>query len=554
MKRYVCLLIPLVFSGLSMSRTVASNDLPRAKERYAPGEVLIKLKDSRAGLHDVMRIVEDIAPQHGRIEALSAKPVEGAYLVRFDKRRSVEETIGSLAADPRIEFAEPNFICSPADTVPNDPFFEFMWGLNNFGPDFVGKPGADVGVLKAWDITTGNRDIVVAVLDTGVDLSHPDLEANAWTNPGETAGNGIDDDRNGYIDDVRGWNFLDDNNRVYQDPEIDGHGTHVAGTVGAVGNNELGVTGVAWNVQVMALKFLDGKENRGFISNAIKAIDYAMDQKRRGVDLRVINASWVSPYKSHALRDAIRAAGEAGILFVCAAGNEGFDIDEDPIYPGAYADELPALLPVAALDRNDRIEPYSNYGFHTVSVGAPGTSVLGLAPEGQYVERSGTSMAAPHVSGVAVLVWSHEPSLTPTQVKQRIISTAEPVPQLGAYCAGSGRVNAYNALVGRVVPPGGPVIGRVEASKRLLTVDGQGFLSGSSLIEINGLGFRTHYNKVFISPNGTTLTRLTLKLGQESMQEFFPLDVEVAVAVFNTTTRERSDTFYFTRRKTNAPE
>jgi subtilisin family serine protease len=553
MKIYVCLLIPLVFSCLWLSRTAASPNLPKTKERYAPGEVLIKLKDSQAGLPELMRIVEEIAPKHGRIEALSPTTAKGAYLIRFDKRTPIEETLSSLAADSRIEFAEPNFICSPADTVPNDPFFEFMWDLNNQGPDFVSKPGADVGVLKAWDITTGNRDIVVAVLDTGVDLSHPDLEANAWTNLGEISDNGIDDDGNGYIDDVRGWNFLNDNNRVYEDPEIDGHGTHVAGTVGAVGNNELGITGVAWKVQVMALKFLDGIENRGFISNAIKAIDYAIDQKRRGVDLRVINASWVSPHKSHALRDAIRAAGEAGILFICAAGNEGLDIDEDPIYPGAYADELPTLLPVAALDSFDRIEPYSNYGFHTVSVGAPGTSVLGLAPEGQYVERSGTSMAAPHVSGVAVLLWSNEPALTPAEVKKRIISTSEPVPQLGGYCAGSGRVNAYNALIGRVVPPGGPVIGRIEVTKRLLTVDGQGFLSGSSLVEINGVGFRTNNNKTFSSPNGATLTRLTVKLGRESMQELFPLEVEVAVCIFNTTTRERSDTFYFTRRKANAP-
>ena len=554
MKRYVCLLIPLVFLCLSLSRTVDSSGSPGAKERYAAGQVLIKLHDIQAGPKDVMRIVEEIVPQHFRIEELSPRAARGAYLIRFDKRGPIEEAIGNLAADPRIEFAEPNFICSPADNVPNDPFFEFMWNLNNLGPDFVGKPGADVGVLKAWDITTGNRDIVVAVLDTGVDLSHPDLEANAWTNLGEIAGNSIDDDHNGYIDDVRGWNFLDDNNRVYQDSEIDGHGTHVAGTVGAVGNNEIGVTGVAWNVQLMALKFLDGIENRGFISNAIKAIDYAIDQKRRGVNLKVINASWVSPHKSHALRDAIRAAGEAGILFVCAAGNEGLDIDEDPIYPGAYAAELSTLLPVAALDRLDRIEPYSNYGFHTVSVGAPGTSVLGLAPEGQYVERSGTSMAAPHVSGVAVLLWANEPSLTPAQVKQRIITTSEPVPQLGGYCAGSGRVNAYNALTTRVVPAGGPVIGRIEATKRLLTVDGQGFVRGSSLIEINGVGFRTNYNRTFLSPNGKTLTRLTIKLGHEFMQELFPLDVEVVVDIFNTTTRERSEPFYFTRKRANAPE
>ena len=163
-------------------------------------------------------------------------------------------------------------------------------------------------------------------------------------------------------------------------------------------------------------------------------------------------------------------------------------------------------------------------------------------------------MAAPHVSGVAVLLWAHEPSLTPVQVKQRIISTSEPVPQLGGYCAGSGRVNAYNALTARVVPAGGPVIGRIEATKRFLTVDGQGFVRGSSLIEINGVGFRTNYNNTFVSPNGSTLTRLTIKLGHEFMQELFPLDVEVAVGIFNTRTRERSEPFYFTRRRANTPQ
>ena len=163
-------------------------------------------------------------------------------------------------------------------------------------------------------------------------------------------------------------------------------------------------------------------------------------------------------------------------------------------------------------------------------------------------------MAAPHVSGVAVLLWSKEPSLTPAQVKQRIISTSEPVPQLGGYCAGSGRVNAYYALIGRVAPPGGPVIGRIEATKRRLTVDGQGFVRGSSLIQINGIGFRTNYNNIFLAPNGMTLTRLNIKLGKELLEELFPFDVEVTVDIFNTRSGERSEPFYFTRRRANAPE
>ena len=555
MKRSLLCLISIGLWCLYSPSADVSIDPPKSGQGFAPGQVLVKLKEAYSGREIAVSALKEMTSQRSGVEELLPAAASASYLIHLDPALPVPEAIAKLSADPRVELVEPNYVCYGADTIPDDPFFEFMWALNNPGGEFSGTPGADVGVRRAWDLTTGNQSIVVAITDTGIDLSHPDLTANAWTNVHEIPGNGIDDDQNGYVDDLHGWNFLDNNNQLYQSPQVDGHGTHIAGTIGAVGNNGLGISGVSWNVQLMTLKFLDGGENRGFISNAVKAINYAIDQKRKGVDVRVINASWVSPSKSRVLRSAIEAAGEAGILFVCAAGNEGLDIDEEPIYPAAYADAVPTVLPVAALNRFDHLEPYSNYGLRTVSVGAPGTDVLGLAPEGQYTERSGTSMAAAHVSGVAVLLFSSEPALTPSEARERIISTSEPVAELGAYCAGSGRVNAFDALIGRIASPRAPVIGRIETTRNVLTVDGQGFLPQSAIIEFNGVGYSgTRYKTKFLAPNGITLTRLTMKMGRELMKETFPLGIPVAIAVFNTTTAERSNTMYFTRTKANTPE
>jgi large repetitive protein len=326
-----------------------------------------------------------------------------------------------------------------------------MWQLHNkpFN-EYVGKQGADVGAVRAWDITTGSRDVVVAILDTGVELTHPDLAANAWINPREVPNNGLDDDKNGLVDDVNGWNFLHDNNQLFEDAEVDYHGSHIAGIIGAVGNNKIGTTGVAWRVSLMALKVLDGHGNKGLIANSVKAINYVITQKRAGANVRVINASWVNEEESRAVRDAIEAAGRAGIVFICAAGNDAKNLDQDPIYPAARSADLDSVISVAATDRFDNLQPFSNYGRKTISVAAPGTDILGLGVGGQYAEHSGTSMATAQVSGIAVLMVAHDPSFTPARIKRRMISTAEPIAGLSACCVGVGRAHAFNALTNTI--------------------------------------------------------------------------------------------------------
>ena len=523
----------------------------RADSQVSNQQIILKLKTHQAGSHDVLR---QILPWPVRIDSLSPDDPDGPYLISLPKEISSEQARTRVSSDDRIEYAEPNYTMYAADNVPNDPFFTFMWQLHNKPlNEYVGKQGADVGALRAWDITTGNRDVVVAILDTGVELAHPDLAANAWINLREVPNNGRDDDKNGLVDDVNGWNFLHDNNRLFEDAEIDYHGTHIAGIIGAVGNNKIGTTGLAWRVSLMSLKVLDGHGNKGLISNSVKAINYVISQKKAGSNVRVINASWVNEEESLALRDAIEAAGRAGIVFICAAGNEAKNLDQDPIYPAARSADLDCLISVAATDRFDKLQPFSNYGRKTISVAAPGTDILGLAVGGQYAEHSGTSMATAHVSGIAVLMLAHDSSLTPAQIKRCIISTAEPIAGLSASCVGVGRAHAFNALTNTIPVIKIPVIGVVRTNDDMLIVDGLGFVKDLALIEVNGVALAsTTYDSSYVRPTGK-LTRLSANLGKAELETMFKLNVPVQISVYNPATKERSRPFVFVRVQSIAP-
>ncbi len=289
---------------------------------------------------------------------------------------------------------------------------------------------------EAWDIERGNRNVLVAVLDSGVDYNHPDLADNIWTNPGETM-NGVDDDGNGFVDDLHGWNFVDNNNTPIAD-DRSFHGTHVAGTVGAVGNNGIGISGQAQLVRLLPLKFL-GADGSGFSSDAIRGIDYAIQK-----GAHIINNSWGSGSRSTALSQAIDRARQAGILFVAAAGNSSRNNDVNAFYPSNYPQDN--IVRVAATDVRDRLASFSNYGSSRVDVGAPGANIYSTKNGGAYQNLSGTSMATPLVSGLLATMLASRPDLSYLQLKGVLLETVDPTAALRGRVLSNGRVNAFRAL------------------------------------------------------------------------------------------------------------
>ncbi|HAS07910.1 MAG TPA: hypothetical protein DCR52_01245 [Actinobacteria bacterium] len=375
---------------------------------------------------------------------------------------SVSSTVAELNADPRVDFAQPNFRYTPNVANP-EPLEPKLWGLDNTGqtPEAnysgPGTPDVDINAPQAWATTTGDSSVVVAVIDTGVDIGHSDLVGAKWTNPGEIQNNGIDDDANGYIDDLHGWDFLNNNASVYDGVTCSGgededfHGTHVAGTIAAQRNN-MGVVGVAPGVRVMSLKALGC--SGGDTSTVIDALNYA---KAEGA--KIVNMSLGGPGYDQAFKDAIDASG---VLVVAAAGNGGDDQigdnNDNPgssgndyrQYPGAFSS--PNILAVAAVNNVGALSSFSNYGPASVDVAGPGQSVVSDYPRdaygaSQYVFLDGTSMATPHVTGTAALVLSTDLALTPAQMKSRIMSTTRPLPSLSGKILTGGLVDANGAVL-----------------------------------------------------------------------------------------------------------
>ena len=446
-------------NSLRASRTVSDNlrktgapppPPPLRSFDSAEPEVLVRFKPG-VSVSDIKRIAV------GKNDLLKDEFESVGGLVEIDDLDNAdpETTANQYAAmSDLVEYAQPNYQInlepdefntgSPRDGVyrtisdaPNDPLFNEQWSASNRGQD-GGKENADIGALHAWAKTKGSDKIVVAVLDTGVDYTQKDLVANMWSRPDAVPE--YSDDELGTIDDVHGF----DADADAGDPMDDnGHGTHCAGIIGAEGNNGIGISGINWNVSIMPLKFL-GKGGFGSTGNAIKAINYAIDRKQHGVNVRVINASWGSTQYSRALEDAIRAAGEQGILFVAAAGNNGSNNDRSAHYPSNF--DLPNVISVAALDRTDTLASFSNYGVKTVHIAAPGRDIVSTWLGDAFREASGTSMAAPQVSGVAALVLASEPKLTMTKLRERLLSTVDKVDSLQGKIASGGRVCAANAL------------------------------------------------------------------------------------------------------------
>jgi hypothetical protein len=356
-------------------------------------------------------------------------------LVEVADGSTLAEKMAEYQARSDVRYVQPNYRLR-AIAMPDDPRFDELWGMNNTGQT-GGTADVDIDAPEAWETSTGSQDVVVAVIDTGVDYTHPDLAANMWVNDGEIAGNGIDDDGNGFIDDVYGYDFANDDG----DPMDDyGHGTHCSGTIGAVGNNGIGVAGVCWNVRIMALKFLDANGD-GYDSDAIEAIDYAIQM---GASLT--SNSWGGTGYSQALYEAISRARSAGQLFVAAAGNDTVDNDDATYasYPAAY--ELDNIVSVAAVDSNNDLSWFSNYGATSVDLAAPGEDILSTVPDGGYDSYDGTSMACPHVAGAAALLLSVRPDASYSELKSYLMDSVEPNDALDGLMVSGGTLNLANAL------------------------------------------------------------------------------------------------------------
>ena len=335
------------------------------------------------------------------------------------------------------------------DFMPNDPSFDEQWGMHNTGQN-GGTADADIDAVEAWDITTGNSSIVIGVIDTGIDYQHPDLSANSWTNQAELNGTaGVDDDGNGYIDDIKGWNFYSNNNNPLDDH---GHGTHVAGIIGAIGNNAFGVAGVAWQVQIVAIKWI-GASGSGTASGAIGAVDYSNSIP----NIVLTNNSWRLSGSTQALKDEIDEALSKDILFIAAAGNSGLDNDISPTYPASISSDN--IISVAATDRNDQLASFSNYGLTTVDLGAPGVSIYSTFPGATFASFNGTSMAAPHVAGACVLVKSINPSYNYSQIKSKILDRGDKIPALDGKVLTGKRLNVNQSI--QIIPPTDMPIGGI---------------------------------------------------------------------------------------------
>ncbi len=447
-----------------------------------------------------------------------ARPVGGMGWVLFHSRSlNVAALLQRLAARPDVLSAEPDYIVH-ADNTPNDPLFPNLWGLQNTGQVIggqAGRPGADISAVRAWDITTGSRNNVVGVVDTGIDYTHPDLAPNVWSAPfsfdvtigGVTrtcpAGS------HGYNAITHTFDPMDDNN----------HGTHCSGTIGAAGNNGVGVAGINWTASILGSKFLNSGGS-GTDSGAVDAIEFAIQAKLAGAaNVRVLSNSWGGGGFDQSLLDEINRAGANDILFVAAAGNSGSNNDVNAFYPANYGTDNE--IAVAATDNQDNLAYFSNYGPNTVHLGAPGVNIESTirVAAGSYAFFSGTSMATPHVSGAAVLVLSVNPSLHYGDVKNILLTTVDADPSLAGITVTGGRLNVF-AAVQAAAPAGDFSVSAAPASQTInagdstdytVTVTPSGGYSGSVAFSVDGLpdGAAATFTPDTITGGGSTDMNVT---------------------------------------------
>jgi subtilisin family serine protease len=426
--------------------------------RYVPGEMIVQFNPGTSDFAESYAL--------GRAGAAEVMTLRGSdrengkngdlVLVRFHPDVPFESVKGAVESDPSVAYAEPNWIYQH-DAVSNDPYYTngSLWGMYGDATSPANQYGSQAG--EAWAANhTGSSNVYVGVIDEGAQYTHPDLAGNFWTNPFDPV-DGADNDGNGYIDDVRGWDFNSDDNGTY-DGGADDHGTHVSGTIGAVGGNARGVAGVNWDVTIITAKFLGGPG--GTTANAILAVDYLTDLKtRHGLNLVASNNSWGGGGYSTALHEAIIRAAKANILFVAAAGNSGSNNDTTDSYPSNYNTSVSptyprnytgtvmtpasydAVIAVMALASNGTIPSWTSYGATKVDLGAPGVGIYSTVPKDRYTSYSGTSMATPHVTGAAALYLSTHAGASASSIKSAILSSTVPTASLSGKCVTGGRLN-----------------------------------------------------------------------------------------------------------------
>lgn len=414
----------------------------------AADRIIVKLKEQFNFSNNIL-VKHHLTSADKITKKTSLKALANIYLVNIASPASLSEVLDSLNSDPQVELAEPDYLAS-ADVTPNDTYFTSLWGMNNTGQTIYGNVGtvdADIDAPEAWNTITDCSAAVVGIIDSGIDYTHPDLAANMWQNPGEIASNGIDDDANGYIDDIYGYDFADGDN----DPmDENNHGTHVAGTIGAIGNNSAGVVGVCWRAKLAALRFLDDT-GHGWNSDAIEAINYAHIE-----GFRITNNSWGGDTYDPLLYAAIQAVQNEQV-FVAAAGNDNINTDVTPHYPSSYS--LANIISVTTTKNDD--SQYYNYGATSVDLGAPGRYIYSTLPGGLYGSMSGTSMATPHVTGAAALLLAYKTDLTVAQIKTALVNTGDELASLSGKTVSGRRLNVYNAL-NSVLPVNHPPVASIN--------------------------------------------------------------------------------------------
>ncbi len=443
---------PKMSSAITLQSRIASVaaealHLETKLNEHVEGEVIVKLRPDSAGLMD------GFANEYGattiqkfQLPQDITKSVGGELVhLKLQPGMTAAQAIALMAKDERVAYAVTNDILhsygDATPVVPND-LDPKLWGLNNTGQG-GGTADADIDAPEAWAISTGSRSgPVIAVIDTGVDYNHPDLKNNIWTNSKEIPGDGIDNDGNGVIDDVHGYNAITNSGNPMDDHY---HGTHCAGTIGGEGNNGAGVVGVNWQAQIMPVKFLSGSGS-GTLADAIKALVYAGNN-----GARITSNSWGGGGFNQALLDTLKSSP---CLNIFAAGNESNNNDRRPSYPASY--DVPSIVSVAASDKNNRQASFSNYGAKSVDLHAPGVDIYSTSPNNGYRNLSGTSMATPHVSGVAGLIATMYPDATNDQIKARLMNGAVKVPEFAGKTVTGGLLNAANSLENDSVAPAAP--------------------------------------------------------------------------------------------------